>query len=177
MAHPEQQRFCKKIRDRFPEKFKNCDVLDVGSLDINGNNRFLFENPNYTGIDVGEGKNVDVVSKGHEFNPRKQYDVVISTECFEHDQHWQETAENCINLTKSGGIFLFTCATTGRQEHGTSRTTPKDSPLAYEMFNDYYRNLTEYDFRSLSWWDSKFSEFGWETNDGTKDLYFYGIKK
>lgn len=183
MAHPEQAAFCKKVRDKFPEEFINCRVLDIGSLDINGNNRYLFEDPArefgyaYTGIDIGEGKNVDVVSKGHEFKPGCQYDIVISTECFEHDIHWKETVKNCIDLTKSGGIFMFTCATTGRQEHGTSRTTPQDSPFTHIQFGDYYCNLTEYDIRQISGFDSFFSEMEFGTNNKTKDLYFWGRKK
>ena len=176
MAHPEQQEWCLKVKKLHPEFFKNVDVLDIGSLDINGNNRYLFEKYTYTGVDIGEGKNVDVVSKGHEFKPGKVYDVVISTECFEHDKYWKETIRNCIDLTKPGGLFLFSCATTGRQEHGTSRTTPQDSPFTYKEFNDYYMNLTEYDIRQIQGFDNSFSEMKFGTNNNTKDLYFYGIK-
>jgi len=95
----------------------------VGALDINGNNRHLFEDYSYIGIDIGPGRNVDVISLGHEYKRDKLFDVVISSEAFEHDQHWRETIRICIFLTKPGGLFLFTCATEGRQEHGTSRTT------------------------------------------------------
>jgi cyclopropane fatty-acyl-phospholipid synthase-like methyltransferase len=185
MAHPEQSQFCKSVKDKFPEKFKDCSVLDIGSLDINGNNRYLFEGKfSYLGVDVGEGKNVDIVSRGHEFNPGRQYDIVISTECFEHDQHWKDTITNCIRLTKSGGLFMFTCATTGRQEHGTTRTTPQDSPFTHKLFNNYYMNLTEHDVRQIRGcvgydvgFDESFTEKAFSTNDRTKDLYFYGIKK
>ena len=177
MAHPEQATFCKSVKDKHPEMFSDVDVLDVGSLDINGNNRYLFSSYTYTGIDIGEGKNVDVVSKGHEYAANKEYDVVISTECFEHDQHWEDTILNCIRLTKSKGLFMFTCATTGRQEHGTTRTTPQDSPFTHKLFSDYYKNLTEYDVRQIPGFDDSFSEFEFSTNNNTKDLYFYGIKK
>lgn len=179
MAHPEQQQWCLKVKQKFPAKFcKHPVVLDVGSLDINGNNRYLFEcDYTYIGIDIGEGPNVTYVSKGHEFDPSIQFDIVISTECFEHDQHWKETIKNCIRLLKPGGLFLFSCATTGRQEHGTSRTTPQDSPFTHKEFNDYYMNLTEYDIRQIQGFDDSFSEMKFGTNNNTKDLYFYGIKK
>ena len=177
MAHPEQANFCRSVKKRYPNKFKDCSVVDIGSLDINGNNRFLFEgNYEYIGVDVGEGKNVDVVSKGHEYKPGRLFDIVISTECFEHDQHWRETIQNCIDLLKPQGLFLFTCATTGRHEHGTRRTTPQDSPLTLEMFNDYYMNLTEQDILSIPGFHDSFSEYGFSVNNGTKDLYFYGLK-
>lgn len=177
MAHPEQQTFCLSVKKKYPRFFQDVDVLDIGSLDINGNNRYLFANYTYIGIDVGKGKNVDVVCLGHEYKPNKQFDVVISTECFEHDQHWQETIKNCISLTKSGGLFIFSCATTGRQEHGTTRTTPQDSPFTHSIFNDYYKNLTEYDIRQIPSFDENFSKMEFSTNNKTKDLYFYGIKK
>ena len=117
MAHKEQIDFFVKVKNKFPDVFKNCDVLDIGSLDINGNNRYLFENYTYTGVDIGPGNNVDVISKGHEFKPDKKYDIVISSECFEHDMYYKKTILNCIELTKQGGLFTFTCATTGRPEH------------------------------------------------------------
>lgn len=177
MAHPEQSRFCQKVKRIFPEKFTGVDVLDIGSLDINGNNRYLFENYTYTGVDLGPGKNVDVVSRGHEFKPGRQYDVVISTECFEHDMYWRETIQNCIDLTKSEGLFLFSCATTGRQEHGTKRTTPQDSPFSHIEFSDYYMNLTSKDIMSIPGFADNFSEYSFSGHMGTKDLYFYGIKK
>lgn len=177
MAHPEQRDFCLSIKNKFPDLFKNVSVLDIGSLDINGNNRYLFENYTYIGVDIGEGKNVDIVSKGHEFKPGRKFDVVISTECFEHDQHWKDTVRNCIDLTKSGGLFIFSCATTGRHEHGTSRTTPQDSPFTFTEFNDYYMNLTENNIREVIKDGSEFSEYEFSTNENTKDLYFYGIKK
>lgn len=177
MAHPEQATFCTSVKKKYPSMFKGVSVLDIGSLDINGNNRYLFEDYSYIGVDVGEGKNVDIVSKGHEFRPGRQFDVVISTECFEHDQHWVDTITNCIDLTKSGGLFIFTCATTGRQEHGTTRTTPQDSPFTHSLFNDYYMNLTEHDIRNIRNFDNSFSKMEFSTHKGTKDLYFYGIKK
>ena len=96
--------------------------MDIGSLDINGNTRFLFEDFEYTGVDIGEGPNVDVVSKGHEFKSER-FDIVISTECFEHDMYYKETLKNCVKLCKAGGMFIFTCASTGRAEHGTARTS------------------------------------------------------
>lgn len=177
MAHPEQQLFCMNVKAKFHHFFVGVNVLDVGSLDINGNNRYLFEEPYaYTGIDIGEGKNVDIVSKGHEYKPGYQFDVVISTECFEHDKYWKETIKNCIELLKPGGLFLFSCATTGRQEHGTSATTPQDSPFTYKEFNDYYMNLTEYDIRQIQGFDNSFKRFKFSSNKSTKDLYFWGIK-
>ena len=175
MAHREQREWCELVKYAHDEFFVGTSVLDIGSLDINGNNRYLFEQCNYTGIDIGDGPNVDVVCSGHLFKSDDLFDVVVSTECFEHDEHWQQTLKNVINnLLKDGGLFLFSCAAPGRPEHGTKRTSPKDSPFT----NDYYRNLSEADIRSVLNCDEIFSNYKFKTRiDFPQDLYFYGIKK
>ena len=177
MAHPEQRTFMTYVKNKFPEKFTGCRVLDIGSLDINGNNRYLFTDYKYIGVDIGAGKNVDIVCRGHEFKDNEGFDIVISAECFEHDEFWKDTIKNCINLTKPGGIFLFSCATTGRPEHGTKRTSPQDSPFTSEIENDYYMNLTEKDVVDKIDM-SQFSEYHFQARETwPQDLYFYGIKK
>ena len=81
MAHPQQQEFCKRMSDLFPQYFTGKKVLDIGSLDINGNNRFFLTNCNYIGLDVGEGPNVDVIQVAHLYDaPDEQFDLIISTE-------------------------------------------------------------------------------------------------
>jgi SAM-dependent methyltransferase len=180
MAHANQIEFCKKIKNKFPDFFKDKKVLDVGSLDINGNNRYLFENCEYTGIDIGPGKNVDIVSLGHKFDaPDESYDFIISTECFEHDMYYELTIKNIYRMLKSKGFFLFTCATTGRREHGTKRTSPRDAPLltAFDKWSDYYKNLTADDIKKIYDLDKIFSKHEFEINKKSHDLYFYGIKK
>jgi len=175
MAHSQQQQFMESVRDRFPHKFKGVKVLDIGSLDINGNNRYLFTDYEYTGVDIGEGPNVDVVSRGHEYKPDTEYDVTISSECFEHDEYWVLTFTNMVRLTKPEGMVVFSCAAANRPEHGTRRTSPKDSPFTSQIENDYYRNLNEEDFNHfpISEW---FSEWEFRRNENPDDLYFYGIR-
>jgi SAM-dependent methyltransferase len=179
MAHLAQKIFFKEVKDKYPERFKGCSVLDIGSLDINGNNHYLFEDYTYIGVDVGDGRNVDVVSKGHEYKSEKLFDIVISSECFEHDMYYPETILNCISLTKPGGLFTFTCASEGRPEHGTNRTKPQDAPLLklYEDWGNYYKNLTENDVREIFNPDDYFSEYEFKYNPKDFDLYFWGIKK
>jgi SAM-dependent methyltransferase len=177
MAHPQQVSFLNLVKQKFPNKFKNCNVVDIGSLDINGNTRFLFEDYEYTGVDIGKGPNVDVVSKGHEYKSEKRFDIVISTECFEHDMYYKETLKNCIKLCKAGGMFIFTCASTGRAEHGTARTSVGDAPLLEGEWSNYYKNLTERDIREVLNIEGIFSEFQFYYEENHKDLYFWGIKK
>jgi SAM-dependent methyltransferase len=178
MAHIEQQNYLTSVKNKFPSFFKGVKVLDIGSLDINGNNRYLFEDYNYTGIDIGDGPNVDIVCRGHEFQSKDKFDVVISSECFEHDEYWDNTMLNAIKLLDNGGLFVFTCATDGRAEHGTQRTSPQCSPFTSRLENDYYMNLNESLIREKIDIEKHFSVFEFQTNTiGMCDLYFYGFKK
>lgn len=176
MAHPAQQQFCEKVKTLYPQFFENVDVLDIGSLDINGNNRYLFSSYTYTGVDLGEGPNVDVVSLAHEYCPGKEFDIVLSTECFEHDRHWPLSIKNCMALLKPGGLFMFTCAAPGRAPHGTSQYESWASPFSHVQFEDYYHNLSAGEV--LQELDPEWFEFMYiETNRVTCDLYFYGRKR
>ena len=175
MAHPEQYDFCRGILNAMPKMKSNVSVLDVGSLDINGNNRGLFLLPfEYTGIDVAPGKNVDVVCLGHEFRGGP-FDVVISTECLEHDPYYINTMANMYALLRQGGLLMMTAATIGRPEHGTARTTPEDSPLTQGLWPNYYRPITLRDISEV-WQQNLFESIGIVIgNPG--DIKFYGVKK
>jgi hypothetical protein len=180
MAHSDQRIFCESIKTKFPNYFLNKKVLDVGSLDINGNNRFLFQDCDYTGIDIGPGLNVDIVSLAHEFKmPDSTYDVIISTEAFEHDMYYDLSIKNIIKLLKSKGLFLFTCATIGRPEHGTINFRPEDCPLTKhdKNWSQYYKNLTREDFLKIKDFQNSFDTYSFYTNNNMCDLYFYGTKK
>lgn len=178
MAHNQQRNFVEKLKNKSLNYFKEQSVLEVGSLNINGTVRDFFEDCSYIGIDVGPGKDVDVVCEGQKYDaPDNTYDVVCSLECFEHNPYWMETFQNMIRLCRPDGLVFFTCATDGRSEHGTARTNPIDSPLTVEIGWDYYRNLNENDFRSHMNLDDYFEHYAFQTNDESKDLYFWGIKK
>lgn len=181
MAHPEQKAFCLRVKNLHPSFFKGKRVLDVGSLDINGNNRFLFEDSSYVGIDIGPGPNVDIVAVAHEFSASDgTYDFIVSTECFEHDMHYAKSIQNIVRVLAPGGMFLFTCATTGRPEHGTRRSDGGvNAPLlsAHNEWADYYKNLTERDIREVLDVDSVFKQYAFEVEPTAHDLYFWGIKR
>lgn len=180
MAHQQQIDFCKTVKQQLPHFFSDRFVVDIGSFDVNGNNQYLFENCLYIGVDLLPGRNVDLAAKGHELNlPDESVDVVISTECLEHDQFYELTLKNAVRMIKPGGIFIFTCATTGRPEHGTRRSTPQDSPLTQELgdWGDYYKNLEESDIRRALDVDAVFEQYAFSTNIESHDLYFWGVKK
>lgn len=179
MAHTAQWDFIQMVKNRFPQNFADCRVLEVGSLDINGSVRHFFTNCFYIGLDVGPGSCVDIVCEGQNYNaPSESFDTIISCECFEHNPHWQETFANMIRLTKPGGMILFSCATEGRAEHGTIRTDSPASPLTIEKgWGEYYQNLTQKDFESVFDFSQNFSVHGFSTNTDAFDLYFWGIRR
>jgi len=178
MAHKEQKNFCKSVKKKYKSYFRNSYVLDVGSLDINGNNRYLFSKCNYTGIDIIEGKNVDIVESCKDFlsnfSPSrytafKKYDIIICTEMLEHDKTWKESLQSMYNAVRYNGLLLITCAGNGRKEHGTTNNEGWASPGT----NDYYKNISNEMFNEVLKSDM-FSVYHLEQNNG--DLYFYGIK-
>lgn len=189
MAHTEQWVFCEKVKSKFPNHFKNVTVLDIGSFDVNGNEEFLFEDSKFYGLDLMEGPGVDIVCSAHEYDaPDETYDTIISCECWEHNPFYAESIRNAVRLLKSGGLFLFTCATTGRPVHGvkslenyfkTKNKNWKTMPNVEreDWDNEYYKNLTEEDIRSCLDLDNMFQEYEFEIEKNHCDLYFWGIKK
>jgi len=178
MAHQQQFEFIKRLKQKFPDSFYNKKVLEVGSLNINGSIRVFFNLCDYLGIDVGPGPGVDLVCDGQSLDsPDETYDTVGSCECFEHNPYWVETFRNMYRMTKPGGLVFMTCATTGRAEHGTTRTSPHDSPLTVGIGWEYYKNLTQQDFLDNLNIKDMFSQHEFQIGFPHPDLYFYGIKK
>jgi len=159
------------VLGRFPQYRKNVDVIDFGSLDINGNNRQFFTPKRYTGVDIVNGKNVDVVSYASKYKHDGLADVVISTEMLEHDKTAKASFLNMIKNLRSGGLLIMTCAGEGRAVHGTRNDNPQDSPLT----NDFYENVTLATFAKWLDFDSVFAHY--EINKDGTDFRFFGITK
>lgn len=167
--HKEVKRFCLSVKNQFPQFFSRVNVLDCGSLHINGNNRYLFHDSNYLGIDIVAGPNVDLVTRIHEFNTSKLFDCIISTEMLEHDEYFAASLNAMFNLLKSGGLLLLTAAGHGRKEHGTHTHNPQDSPKT----QDYYRNVDP----TMLMQGLDLTQFSTYTISYSKtDIRFFGIK-
>lgn len=177
--HKEAINFLIYVKNNLPCFFENKKVLDVGSGDINGNNRSLFINCDYEGNDLIEAPNVTIVSKTSALDFDDQtFDTIISSECFEHDPEYKESFQNIIRMLKPGGLFTFTCASTGRPEHGTMRTSICHSYGTIgniDGWKDHYKNLTFDDIKdSIDL--SNFKQYACYYSDRNNDLYFWGIK-
>jgi len=179
--HDQARSFTLFVKNILEKYFINKRVLDVGSGDINGNNRFLFENCEYDGNDVIAANNVTIVSKTMNLPfEDNTFDTIISTECFEHDPEYKESFNKIYKMLKPNGLFCFTCASTGRPEHGTRRTSPCDSYGTIgnvEDMVDYYKNLTVFDLNEALNLNELFIVWDSYYNDETHDLFFVGIKK
>lgn len=197
MAHKEQIDYLNKIKVKFPEAFTNIKVLDIGSFDVNGNEKPWFDNCDFIGLDIGPGKGVDVVCPANEYDaPDESFDTIISCECWEHNPFYKESIQNAIRMLKPGGYFIFTCATTGRPVHGTKTQDKIDrekhvtsqgnsadnwitmpNVFREDWDSEYYKNVTEEDIRSCVNIDNIFSSYEFEVETKHCDLYFWGIKK
>ena len=169
-------RFFKSVIDLFESHFEGS-VLDIGSNDLGGGPHLLLKSREYIGVDLGPGKNVDLISGGQDVElPSNYFDVVMSSECFEHNPYWRSTFHNMVRMAKPGGLVVFSCAGIGRQEHGTSRSYAELSPLAIQIGQEYYGNVSKRQVKAIMD-EFAFSIFDLFENHVTCDLYFAGIKK
>jgi SAM-dependent methyltransferase len=175
MAHVQQLCFIETLAHHLSPDYAGLNILDIGSYNVNGSIRNFFPHSAYCGADLTEGPGVDVVADGHLLaHADATYDLTLSCECFEHNPYWLETFLNMYRMTRPGGIVAFSCATRGRLEHGTRRTSPASSPGTQDVGWDYYLNLEEKDFRRRVAFDELFADHVFLTNQASKDLYFVG---
>jgi len=169
MAHKQQRSYCLSTRWRFYGHFVDRSVLDVGSMDVNGNNRKLFVGGSYLGCDVSPGNNVDFVGNVREVEGR--FDFIISTEMLEHSPTWREDLIAMGEMLPRRGCLLMTCAGPGRAEHGTA-AHPIDGMVCE---GDYYRNVSVSEvlgaLHHLPW---LYLEARAETKH--RDTYLFGIR-
>jgi len=189
MSHKEQQEYFESVKERFPDRFVRKTVLDIGSYDLNGTNEYLFSECEFTGLDIEEGPGVDIVCEAQKYDaPDESYDVIISSECFEHNPYYKETIQNAVRMLKPGGFMLFACATTGRPVQGlasqqeemlrndpTWTVMPSAKHEGWQV--EYYKNLTEDDIRECVDIEGTFSSHEFSIHEEHCDLYFWGVKK
>lgn len=104
----------------------NLNILEIGSLDINGSVRPIFKpfQDNYVGIDMQEGPGVDIVVNAAKFINFEAYDIILCAEVFEHTPHWKQIIQNSYNNLVEGGIFIATMAGEGRYPHSAIDENP-----------------------------------------------------
>lgn len=89
----------------------DLQVLDVGSLDVNGSFRALVEERGwcYTGLDLVAGENVDVVSVDPFHYPLEDgfFDVVISGSTMEHVTAIWLWVPELVRVLRPGGLLAL----------------------------------------------------------------------
>jgi len=180
VSHKVQQKWCNGLKVAMPHFFKRKTVLEMGSLNVNGSLRPLFSECEYTGVDVIEGKDVDVVGTFHEIDfvdihsKMSAFDVVCSVNSLEHDMYFDKTLPRMYELLRPGGL-MFISASYKFTEHGTSKRTPWASGTVQlgGKWADYYKNVTPDDFMR----HFKYDMFQWYMiSTCHQDVQFVGIK-
>lgn len=112
-------------------------VIDIGSQDINGSYRPIFESLgwNYRGVDLVPGDNVDiVVTDIYRLNlPSDSVDLIISGQAFEHVEFFWLVWLELVRVLRPGGkIFLIA------PSRGAEHRYPVD---CWRFYPDGYRTL------------------------------------
>lgn len=120
---------------------EELSVLDIGGRDLNGSTRILFPNAKpYHVLDVLPGNGVDFVADAATWDFRSAgvgpYDLVLSTETFEHAEHWRDIIATAFAVLRPGGWFIFTCAGPGRPPHSGVAAVWELSP------GEWYANVS-----------------------------------
>ena len=108
-----------KFYDKYCHKnIKDKKILDVGSYDVNGTMKPIFEQGQYIGLDMEKGPNVDVVGKSQEIPFIDDFfDIVISSSCFEHDDMFWVSFKEMSRVLKPGG-YMYIQAPQNGPYHG-----------------------------------------------------------
>lgn len=94
-------------------------VYEIGSLNINGSVRCLFDRSagSYIGIDVVSGPDVDLVADGATYRPPMIPQTVVCCEVLEHTPDAEAVVRQAASVLAFGGLLILTCAGEGRAPH------------------------------------------------------------
>jgi len=107
-------------------------ILEVGSRNVNGSTRSIFEkySNNYVGVDIFEGPGVDRIADVNnlvDIFGIEKFDIVTSTEMLEHCDDWQNAIFQMASVLRTGGMLLLTTRSPGFELH--------DYPADYWRFS------------------------------------------
>lgn len=119
----------------------NWHVLEIGSLNVNGEARSVFTNAvaSWTGVDRQNGPGVDYVGTvqqacSQQALPQRKFNMVVACETLEHDPRAHVTLSWLRVLLSDGGLLLITTPGYGFPYHAY----PKDY---YRFSEDAYREV------------------------------------
>jgi SAM-dependent methyltransferase len=89
--HPSSMATVSRFSQTYLSKGSELKIIDIGSLDINGSYKHIFDNDlwEYIGIDIKEGPNVDLILRNPYLLPfdDNSIDIIISGQAFEHMEY------------------------------------------------------------------------------------------
>lgn len=103
----------------FFEKYasrENLNIIEIGSQDVNGSLRsYSPSNSKYLGLDLNEGKSVDIVIKDpyHFPFPDDYADIIITTSCFEHTNFFWLSFIEALRILKPDGLIYVNAPSNG----------------------------------------------------------------
>lgn len=119
--HPEAMNYVSSQVRRHHLNRAGVRVLDLGGRDVNGTPRRLFGRAAaYVSVDLRDGPGVDIVADAADLDLDERFDVVVSTELFEHTARAAEIVGAAYRHLVPGGVLLATMAGPGRAPHGAS---------------------------------------------------------
>jgi hypothetical protein len=162
--HPTAYMFVRNMVSMMPKRRR---VLEIGSLDINGSIRSVFDGIPYVGLDIVPGPGVDIVANGATWQPEdgQLFDTVISTETLEHTPEAEAICLNACNLLSPGGVFIVTAAGEGRVPHSAIDGRGLRS-------HEFYRNVS---FDMMTKWLTPFGFWMINTNI-PRDIYALAVR-
>jgi hypothetical protein len=94
------------------------NVVEFGSLNINGSVRSLFDTDSYYGIDLQAGPGVDEIADAVTWkSPEGEVDCIVCCEVLEHAPDVPGIIENAYDNLGQNGLLIITCATNPREPH------------------------------------------------------------
>lgn len=139
-------------------------ILDLGSQDINGSYKKIFEEPGwrYIGVDMTPGKNVDIVLKDvykwKEF-PSKSIDVIVSGQAFEHIEFFWLTMKEISRVLKPKGLCCIIVPSSG-MEH-------KHPVDCWRFYPDGLRALAQWAGLSVIFTEAQGVDIGYKDGSDT----------
>lgn len=138
--HVSSYEHMQRLVSKYLDRDRAIQAIDIGSYDVNGSYRTLFDSPNwrYTGVDLEKGPGVDVVLTSPYRFPfaSRSVDVIVSGQAFEHVEYFWMTWLEMIRVLKPGGL-IFLIAPSRGPEH----RYPQD---CWRFYPDGYRALARF---------------------------------
>lgn len=106
-----------------PQEVQGKRVLEVGSRNVNGSVRPLFERykpAHYLGVDIENGPGVDLILNATNLEVAfgaDSWDVVVASETLEHVENWVTSLRNMLAVLRPGGLLCITTRSPGFPYH------------------------------------------------------------